>query len=147
VLDDENVEEQSYSFVRDRLRRKIKPLSRYGHFDFTYCLAVTEDVEFSEPLNYKKAVASSDTAKWRVVMKKKVHSLQKNLTWTLVEQPKDKKVIGCKCVFKKNDDAEGVRYKTRLVAKDYSQVEGVNFNEVFILVVKYTSIRILLSGG
>ena len=43
--------------------------------------------------------------------------------------------------------AEGnkVRYKARLVAKGYSQKEGVDFNEVFSLVVKHTSIRILLS--
>jgi Reverse transcriptase (RNA-dependent DNA polymerase) len=120
VSDDENVEEQSYYFARDRSRREIKSPLRYGHFDFTYCLAVTEEVEFGEPSNYKEVVASYDVAKWRAAMKEKIHSLQKNLTWTLVEQPKNKKVIGCKYVFKKNDDAEGVRYKAKLVAKGYS---------------------------
>jgi len=35
-------------------------------------------------------------------------------------------------------------YKTRLVAKSYSQREGVDFNEVFFLVVKHTSICVLL---
>jgi len=40
---------------------------------------------------------------------------------------------------------ESLRYKARLVAKGYSKVQGVDFNEVFSPVVKYTSIRVLLS--
>ena len=58
------------------------------------------------------------------------------------------KIIGCKWVFKKKEGipgAKSVRYKERLIAKGYSQTEGVNFNEVFSLVVKHTSIRVLLS--
>ena len=40
---------------------------------------------------------------------------------------------------------ETFRYKTRLVAKGYSQVQSVDFNDVFSPVVKHTSIRVLLS--
>ena len=38
-----------------------------------------------------------------------------------------------------------VRYKARSVAKCYTQKEGVDYNEVFSLVVKHSSIRILLA--
>ena len=37
------------------------------------------------------------------------------------------------------------RWKARLVAKGYSQTKGVDFNEVFSPVVKYTSIHVLLA--
>ena len=37
------------------------------------------------------------------------------------------------------------KYKARLVAKDYSQVEGIDFGETFSPVAKLTSIRFLLS--
>lgn len=56
--------------------------------------------------------------------------------------------MGCKWVFKRKDGIPGVepaRYKARLVAKDFTRREGVDFNEIFSLVVKHTSIRVLLS--
>ena len=61
-----------------------------------------------------------------------------------MKPPRGQKIIDCKWVFKKKEGisgAEPVRYKTHLVAKGYSQTEGVDFNEVFSLVVKHTSIR------
>ena len=62
--------------------------------------------------------------------------------------PKRKKTIGCKWVFtKKQGSHKGdiIRYKIRLVAKGYAQREGIDYNEVFSLVIKHSSIRILLA--
>jgi hypothetical protein len=55
--------------------------------------------------------------------------------------------IGIKWVFKKKLNAEGKvdKYKSRLVAKGYSQVEGIDFGEIFSHVAKLNSIRFLLS--
>ncbi|KAG8482688.1 hypothetical protein CXB51_024472 [Gossypium anomalum] len=39
---------------------------------------------------------------------------------------------------------EEPRYKARLVAKGYSQIPGVDFTDVFPLIVKHSSIRVLL---
>ncbi|KAG8481121.1 hypothetical protein CXB51_025897 [Gossypium anomalum] len=76
-----------------------------------------------------------------------MESLHKNKTWVLVKLPKGKKTVRCKWVFKKKEGTPGVeepRYKARLVAKGYSQVPGVDFTDVFSLVVKHSSIRALL---
>jgi hypothetical protein len=59
-------------------------------------------------------------------------------------------VIACKWVFKaksvKNDaDLNITKYKSRLVAKGYSQIHGVDYEETFAPVVKFTSIRVLLA--
>jgi Reverse transcriptase (RNA-dependent DNA polymerase) len=81
-------------------------------------------------------------------MNEEVHSLERNQTWTLMKSPNDKKIIGCKWVFKRKvngTNSEAFRYKARLVAKSYSQVQGVNFNDVLSPVVKHTSIWILFS--
>ena len=37
------------------------------------------------------------------------------------------------------------RYKTRLVVKGYSQRKGIDFDEIFSLVVKHYSIKVMLS--
>ena len=60
----------------------------------------------------------------------------------LVDLPKDSEAIGCRWVFHKKDN---VQYKARLVAKEYPQKEGIDYNEIFSHVVKHTSIRILLA--
>jgi hypothetical protein len=50
-------------------------------------------------------------------------------------------------VFKKklNVECQVEKYKSHLVAKEYSQVEGIDFGEIFTHVAKLTSITFLLS--
>jgi hypothetical protein len=56
-------------------------------------------------------------------------------------------VIGTKCGFKnkQGEDGEVVRNKTRLAAQGFSQVEGLDFGEIFAPVVHLEVIRILLA--
>jgi hypothetical protein len=57
--------------------------------------------------------------------------------------------VGTKWVFRNKQDEHEVvtRNKTRLVAKDYSQVKGLNFDKTFAPVVRLESIRILLASA
>jgi hypothetical protein len=80
-------------------------------------------------------------------MDEEMTSLDKNEAWDLLELSTGRKPIDNKWVFKKKLNAEGKveKYKDRLVAKGYSQVEGIDFGEIFSPVAKLTSIRFLLS--
>lgn len=52
-------------------------------------------------------------------------------------------------MFKRKPEIIGIeppRYKGRLVAKGFSQREGVDFQEIFAPVVKHVSIRFILSA-
>lgn len=60
-------------------------------------------------------------------MKTEISALQDNHTWDIVSLPEGKKPIGCKWVYKIKYKAAGEieRFKSRLVAKGYSQQEGI----------------------
>ncbi|GJY44630.1 putative ribonuclease H-like domain-containing protein [Tanacetum coccineum] len=58
-----------------------------------------------------------------------------------------KRAIGCKWVFKNKKDERGIviRNKERLVAQGYTQEEGIDYDEVFALVVRIEAIRLFLA--
>ena len=82
-----------------------------------------------------------------MAMKEELDSLEKNKTWELVKIPKYRKTVGCKWVFKleKGVDGKVERYKSRLVAKGYSHMKGIDYNDIFSRVVKLVSICIVLT--
>ena len=80
-------------------------------------------------------------------MKEEYNSLQKNTTWELVDLPQGRKLVKCKWVYKTKFAADGLplNYDEIFVAKFYSQVQGIDYNETFSLVAKMDSIRIALA--
>jgi hypothetical protein len=78
-------------------------------------------------------------------MQEEIEALHKNNTWDLVPLPQGRKAIGNKWVYKiKRDGNDQVeRYRARLVVKGYAQKEGIDFNEIFSLVVRLTTIRVV----
>jgi len=63
----------------------------------------------------------------------KVQAFQANNTWSFVQLPSGKPIVGCKWVYKVKYKADGTleRYKARLVAQGFTQTEGVDFFETF----------------
>jgi len=97
-----------------------------------------------EPNTTKEAVRS---AHWLAAMHEENNALLTNKTWILVPKYLGINLVGSKWVFKiklKIDETLD-RYKARLVAKGFSQLEGINFEEIFSPVVKSTTIRVVLS--
>lgn len=72
--------------------------------------------------------------------------IEKNKTWELVDRPKDRKIIGVKCVFrtKLNADCSINKYKAKLVVKGYAHIFGVDYCDTFAPVSRLDTIRLAL---
>eukprot|EP00253_Pinus_taeda_P012602 PITA_12602 len=71
----------------------------------------------------------------------------KNDVWEVVPRPKGKSVVTSRWIYKVKHAADGniEKFKARFVARGFSQVEGVDYEETFTLVARYTSIRSIIS--
>ena len=83
---------------------------------------------------------------WIESMQDEFETFQRLEVWELVEKPEGIIVIGLKWIWKNKLDAEGtiIRNKSRLVAKVYSQEEGIDFEESFAPVARLEAVRIFL---
>lgn len=80
-------------------------------------------------------------------MNEECNALIRNKTLSVVPLPKYKSTIGWKWKhkLKKNPDGTIKKYKARLVAKDYTQQHGFDFNETFSPMIKLKTIRVVLT--
>ena len=79
-------------------------------------------------------------------MHEEIKSLHKNNTYELMEFPKGKRALKNKWVLKRKlePNRSQPRYKTRLVVKGFSQKKDIDFEEIFSLGVKMSSIWVVL---
>jgi hypothetical protein len=96
-----------------------------------------------EPYRIEDALRDPD---WVVAMQEELNNFTRNEVYQLVPRP-NQNVVGTKWVFRNKQDEHGVvtRNKARLVAKVYSQVEGLDFDETYAPIARLESIRILLA--
>jgi Reverse transcriptase (RNA-dependent DNA polymerase) len=100
-----------------------------------------------DPLTYHEAMLREDSGEWLEAMKSELQSMKDNQVWDLVDLPDRIKSIKNKWVFKRKTDMDGnlTVYKVHLVAKGFTQVEGIDYDEIFSPVAKFQSIRIFLA--
>ena len=103
--------------------------------------------EVIDHVTFLDVVHSPQYDKWNIAMKEEMLSMANNVVCDLVEMPENFKPIGCKWVFKTKKDAKGKieRFKSRLVAKGYTQKEGVDYTETFSPVSSKDSFRIIMA--
>ena len=105
-------------------------------------IGLTED----DPINFHQAMRSSKSQQWIDAMKDEMKSMEDNDVWDLIDLPEGAKPIGCKWIFKTKLDSKGnvERYKARLVAKSFTQKEGIDYKETFSPVSSKDSFRTIM---
>ncbi|XP_024171909.1 uncharacterized mitochondrial protein AtMg00820-like [Rosa chinensis] len=84
---------------------------------------------------------------WISAMQEELNQFTRNDVWYLVPRPGNCNVIDTKWIFRNKSDEKGnvIRNKARLVAQDYSEVEGLDFDKTFAPVAGLESVRLLLA--
>eukprot|EP00253_Pinus_taeda_P010125 PITA_10125 len=74
-------------------------------------------------------------------------SIMKNDVWEVVLRPEGKLVVTSRWLYKIKHATDGSikKFKARFVARGFLPVEGVDYEETFALVARYTSIRSIIS--
>ena len=105
--------------LRD-LYNDTEPIEMMEDYTLFFLLAEYDSVSYNE-------AAQED--KWRKAMDDEIESIRRNDTWELTTLPEGHKPIEIKWAYKTktNQDGKVEKYKARLVAKDYSQQEGIDY--------------------
>jgi Reverse transcriptase (RNA-dependent DNA polymerase) len=103
--------------------------------------------QWIEPQTLRQANNSNAAAEWREARQVEYDRLMQMGTWKLVEPPPGANILGCKWVFKHKFKPDGSleRYKARLVAQGFGQIEGIDFDETFAPTAGRPTVRAFLA--
>ena len=97
-----------------------------------------------EPLDFHTANQQMD---WRRAIDSEINSIMKNQTWEVVDRPQGRTPITGKWIFKIKRNMQGGinKLKARIVVRGFQQKEGLDYNDIFAPVVRWSTILIIFA--
>jgi hypothetical protein len=85
---------------------------------------------------------------WKDAMMEEYQSIMKNYVWDIVPRPERRSVVTSKWIYKIKHIADGSinKHKERLASRGFSRVEGIDYEETFAPIARYTSIWMIISS-
>ena len=98
----------------------------------------------TKPSSFEEAVQQPV---WVDAMVEEYDSIIYNTVWDVVPRPQGKSVVSSRWLYKVKQVADGSveKHKVRFVSRGFSHVEGIDYNETFALVARYSSIKSMLA--
>ena len=97
-----------------------------------------------EPRTYEEAIKGLHSREWKAATIKEIVVLITKGTWRLANLPLGRVPMTCKWVFKVKYHSNGTinKFKARLVARGFSQIENIDFHETFAPTLRFESLRL-----
>jgi len=112
------------------------------HIHFLLVLRATKTHFLPKTFKDVAKLPADSKKRWFESCLEKLKLLKDKDIYEIVDLSKERKVIKNCWMFNIKPDS---RYQSRLVAKGFSQVEGINFDKLFSLVVHYETVQLLLA--
>jgi hypothetical protein len=111
---------------------------------FSSYMALMCDLLDKEPTCFEESIQKKD---WEDAMTEEYQSIIKNNVWEIVPRPKSKNVVSSRWLFKIKHVVDGSieKYKKRFVPRGFSQKKGIDFEETFAPIARYTSIKTIIA--
>jgi len=83
---------------------------------------------------------------WVDVMVEEYDSIVQNNVWDVVLRPEDKLVVSSRSIYKVKQAVDGSfeKHKARFLARGFSQLEGIDYDEIFSPIARYPYIISIL---
>ena len=98
----------------------------------------------TEPSSFEEVVQEPT---WVDAMVEEYDSIFRNSAWEIVPRPMGKSIVGSRWIHKVKQAANGSveKYKERFVARGFSQIEGIDYEETFAPIAWYSPMRTILA--
>ncbi|KAM1448471.1 hypothetical protein ACFXTO_007428 [Malus domestica] len=129
-------------YVTYTARRPISAAISYHRFSSSHTFFLNKVSHTFEPRNFHEATCMPE---WQDAMTKELQALNDNQTWSVVDLPNGKTVVGSKWIYKTKFNSNGSieKYKAWLVAQGFTQTYGIDYKETFAPVAKMNTVRVL----
>ena len=84
----------------------------------------------------------AEQSEWRKACEDELEALRRRKVFEIVDRPQGTNVVKNRWVFNVKSDG---RKKARLVAKGFSQIEGLDFDQIFSPVVRFETVCLILA--